>query len=75
MIGRLACSACDRGDKDCISEAELDACLREGWADITPIQTYEQSLETFEPEEAPPDFDVTAWYTHLGTCPSCREAE
>ena len=70
---RLACSNCDRSDRDGITEAELSKCRQEGWTEIDFIQTYEQSVATHEnPAAAPPGFDVTAWYTHLGLCPECK---
>jgi hypothetical protein len=71
---RLACSGCDRSDRDGITEAELDACRAEGWTDIDVVRTYEESLVTYDdPADAPADFDVTGWYTHLGLCPGCRQ--
>jgi hypothetical protein len=71
---RLACSECDRQDKDGITPEELDACLAEGWTDINEVQTYEQSITTYEiPEYAPSGFEITAWHTHLGLCPDCQE--
>jgi hypothetical protein len=70
---RLACSNCDRSDRDCITEAQLAACQAEGWTDIDFFQTYEQSVTSSDnPADAPPGYDVTAWYTHLGLCPDCR---
>jgi hypothetical protein len=70
---RLACSECDRQEKDGITPKELDACLAEGWTDISEVQTYEQSIIYENPKDAPPGFDVTAWHTHLGLCPDCQE--
>ena len=69
---RLACDTCDREDKDGISEAELADLATKGWSGITFMQSHEQSIQTFDPEDAPPGFDVTAWYTHVGTCPECN---
>jgi hypothetical protein len=70
---RLACDHCDRSDKDGITAAELKQCKAEGWAGITRMQTYAQSIKTYDdPADAPPDSDVTAWYTHLATCPECQ---
>ena len=71
---RLACTECDRSDKDGIDEEQLEACLLEGWTDITFIQAYEQSLQTYEPGEGPPGFDAMEWWTHLGTCPDCNRS-
>jgi hypothetical protein len=70
---RLACSDCDRTDRDGITEAELDACRAEGWTDIDVVRTYEDSLVTYDdPAAAPTDFDITGWYTHIGLCPDCK---
>ncbi len=69
---RLACASCDRTDCDGITEAELAACRAEGWTEITCVQTYEESVTTYEhPDDAPAGHNVTAWYTHLGLCPDC----
>ena len=73
---RLACSECSRDDKDGITPEQLDQCKAEGWTDIDEVQTFEESCRTYDdPADAPPGFDVTAWYTHLGICPDCREEE
>jgi hypothetical protein len=70
---RLGCGNCDRSDHDGITEAELAGCLAEGWTDIVVVQTYEQSVVTYDnPADAPADHHVTEWYTHLGLCPDCR---
>ena len=70
---RLACSDCDRIDRDGITDAELAACVAEGWTAISFVQTYEQSVVTYDnPADAPADHHVTDWYTHLGLCPDCR---
>ncbi len=71
---RLACSECDRQDKDGITPEQLAGCVAEGWTDICEVQTHEQSMTTYEnPQDAPSDFDITAWHTHLGLCPDCQE--
>jgi hypothetical protein len=70
---RLACSSCDRSDRDGITDAELADCVAEGWTEIIVVQTYEQSVATYDnPAVAPADHHVTEWYTHLGRCPDCR---
>ncbi len=70
---RLGCWDCDRDDRDGITDAELAACLEEGWTEIEFVQTYEQSVTTHEnPADAPPGFDLTEWCTHRGLCPDCR---
>jgi hypothetical protein len=70
---RLACSNCDRSDRDGITDAQLAACVAEGWTGIDVVQTYEQSVASYDnPADAPAGHDVTAWYTHLGLCPDCR---
>jgi hypothetical protein len=71
---RLACAYCNREDMDGITQEQLEQCRTRGWTDITETQSYEESLRTYEnPADAPPGFDVTAWYTHIGVCPDCRE--
>jgi hypothetical protein len=71
---RLACSECDRQDFDGISLEQLQQAKADGWSDISEMQSYEESCRTYEnPADAPPGFDVTAWWTHLGVCPECNE--
>ena len=70
---RLACSECSRDDKNPITPEQLAQCKGEGWTDISEVQTFEESCRTYDnPADAPEGFDVTAWYTHLGTCPECQ---
>jgi hypothetical protein len=71
---RLACAACDRDDMDGITPERLEQAKAEGWTGIEELQSYEDSIQTHDnPADAAPGFDVTAWYTHLGTCPDCQE--
>ncbi len=73
-IIRLACAACDRDDMDGITPERLEQAKAEGWTGIEEVQSYDDSMLTCDnPDDAPPGFDVTAWYTHLGTCPDCQE--
>ncbi len=73
---RLACEACGRDDKDFITPEQLEQCKAEGWTDINQVQSFEESCRTYDdPAEAPDGFDVTAWYTHVGTCPDCQTEE
>jgi hypothetical protein len=73
---RLACSECDRQDKDGITPEELAACVAAGWMDITEVQSFEQSMKTYErAEDAPAGHDLTAWFTHVGQCPDCQEED
>jgi hypothetical protein len=73
---RLACSACDRDDKDMITPEQLEQCKTEGWIEITQEQTYEESCRIYDnPEDAPEEHDITAWYTHLGICPECQDED
>lgn len=68
---RLACASCDRDDRDGITPEQAKA---EGWTDIEEVQSYEDSMRTYDnPDDAPQGFDLTAWHTHLGTCPGCQE--
>jgi len=71
---RLACEYCDRADKDGVTPEQLEQCKAEGWIDVSVEQSYEDSIRTYDDaDDAPPDFDVFAWYTHLGVCPTCAE--
>jgi hypothetical protein len=71
---RLACENCDRTDKDGITLEELEQCRTKGWTNIDEFQSYEAACTSYpNSAEAPSGFDVTAWYTHLGLCPDCRE--
>ena len=71
---RLACIDCDRSDFDGITPEQLERCRAEGWADIGFEQCYEDSIRIYDdPDDAPPGYDVTAWWTHLGHCPDCRK--
>ena len=70
---RLACSECDRCDKDNVTLEHFGQCEAEGWTDITEFQSFEAACRTFDnPADAPPGHDVTAWYTHIGLCPDCQ---
>jgi hypothetical protein len=71
---RLACASCDRDEMDGITPEQLEQAKAEGWMDIEEVQSYDDSMQTYDnPDDAPPGFDVTAWHTHLGTCPDCQE--
>jgi hypothetical protein len=73
---RLACEVCGRDDKDFITLEQLAQCEAEGWTDINEVQKFEDSCRTYDnPADAPEGYDITAWYTHLGTCPECKEED
>jgi hypothetical protein len=73
---RLACTECSRDDYDGITPAHLKKLIAAGWKDVYRFQTYRQSCKTYEDwSKAPPDFSALEWWTHLGTCPECAEAE
>jgi hypothetical protein len=68
---RLSCAYCEN-DHDGITPAGLAALKRAGWADIQRMQTYNQSIKTYDdPAKAPPGYSVFDWFTHLGICPEC----
>lgn len=73
LVVRLACSECDRDDYDFISEEALEALV--GWEDIVEIQSYENSIKTYEYNDPcmPENYSVLDWYTHIGLCPDCSE--
>jgi hypothetical protein len=59
---RLACSACDRADKDNITPDQLEQCKAEGWTDITEVQTFEEACRTYDdPADEPAGYDIMAW--------------
>jgi hypothetical protein len=71
---RLACAGCDRDDMDGITPEQLGRAKAQGWTGIEEMQSHDDSMQTYDnPDYAPTGFDITAWYTHLGTCPDCQD--
>lgn len=70
---RLACRFCDTEEFDHVTVDALFQCIEDGWRRVSYRQTYEEATATYEgeDEEAPPDFSLFDWYTHMGTCPEC----
>lgn len=69
---RLGCSECDIEEFDGINLSELEDCIQSGWENISKVQSYEESMKSYDnPEDAPPGFSVLSWWTHLGVCPGC----
>jgi hypothetical protein len=64
---RLACRFCDRNDFDGIGTLPTD------WFDIDEVQTYQESIR--EANLSDRKVSVLDWYTHLGVCPECQQAE
>lgn len=67
---RLACNKCDREDFDGVKVLPTD------WEDISECQSLAAALSTYDDEgdpDPPPGYSVLDWWTHLGTCPECRE--
>lgn len=64
---RLACLYCDRNDFDSVDEIPSD------WFEVDEVQTYEESCQQATPTD--PKVSVFDWYTHLGVCPECHQAE
>lgn len=64
---RLACMFCDRNDFDGVSALPSD------WFAVDEVQTYEESIR--EADLSDTTVSVLDWYTHLGVCPECQEAE
>lgn len=62
---RLACLFCDRNDCDGVDTVPAT------WFSVDKVQSYEESIH----EIIPGDDRVLDWYTHLGVCPDCQEAE
>ena len=57
---RLACAACDRDDMDGITPEQLEQAKAQGWTDIEEVQSYDDSMQTYDnPDDAPPGSDVT----------------
>jgi hypothetical protein len=73
---RLACDECDRDDMDGITYAELLAAKKAGWKGVIRVQTYAQSLKTYDhPADEPPGYSILDWMTHIGDCPECEAAK
>lgn len=64
---RLACMFCDRDDCDGIAKIPRD------WFSVDEVQTYEESMREADFDD--PKVSVLDWYTHLGVCPECQQAE
>ena len=64
---RLACRFCDRDDCDFINDLPAD------WCSVEEVQDYEASLREALPSM--PEVRIFEWFTHLGVCPDCYEAE
>jgi hypothetical protein len=58
---------CDRDDFDFIDGLPSD------WFSVEETQSYEATLH--EADLSHTDVSVFDWFTHLGVCPSCYEAE
>ncbi len=67
---RLACMDCDRDDHDGILRVPAE------WGDVCKVQSYEDACKVYDnPDDAPPNYSVLDWFTHLGQCPECRRAD
>lgn len=64
---RLACLNCDREDFDGVDEIPSD------WFEVHVVQAYAKSVREALPTN--PKVSVFDWYTHLGVCPECHQAE
>ena len=64
---RLACMFCDRDDFDFVDVLPSD------WRLVDEVQSYEASLQKADLSQA--DVSAFDWFTHLGVCPRCYEAE
>ena len=62
---RLACLFCDRNEYDAVDQIPAT------WFAVDEVQSYEDSIK----EIVPPGDEALAWWTHLGVCPDCQEAE
>lgn len=69
---RLACSACDRSDKDYITAQGLEQAVTEGWTDIEEVQSYEAACREVAVDDKS-GASVFEWWTTLGTCPDCQD--
>lgn len=63
---RLACRLCDRSDFDFIQGLPLD------WFAVEEVQEF---LETLRSSKGLAATGHPLWFTHLGVCPACYEAE
>ena len=66
---RLACMFCDREDFDGVDAVPAD------WFSVDEAQTYEASVRTIDMNHSDNRESVLDWFTHLGVCPECYEAE
>lgn len=64
---RLACMFCDREDFDGVGTLPSD------WFAVDEVQSYEESIR--EADLSDTKISVFDWYTHLGVCPECQQAE
>jgi hypothetical protein len=64
---RLACLFCDREDLDGVDSLPSD------WFAVDEVQSYEESIREADLTNA--NVSVFDWYTHLGVCPECQQAE
>jgi hypothetical protein len=62
---RLACLFCDRNECDGVDHIPAT------WFAVDEVQSYEESIRKVDPGSD----KVLDWYTHLGVCPDCQEAE
>jgi hypothetical protein len=58
---------CDREDFDGVDSLPSD------WFAVDEVQSYEESIR--EADLSDMTITVFDWYTHLGVCPECQQAE
>lgn len=66
---RLACMFCERDDFDGVDAVPAD------WLSVEEVQSYEASLRVIDFYQQGNQESVLDWFTHLGVCPECYEAE
>jgi len=61
----LACLFCDCNECDGVDQIPAT------WFAVDEVQSYEDSIK----EIVPHGDEALAWWTHLGVCPDCQQAE
>jgi hypothetical protein len=64
---RLACRFCDSDEFDFVEILPSD------WFAVEEVQSFEASVQQIT--RTVDDRSVIDWFTHLGICPECYEAE
>ncbi len=64
---RLVCMFCDRDDYKNVETLPRD------WFSVDEIEEYRDAMQAAD--LSPSDISQQGWFSHIGVCPSCYEAE